>query len=544
MLDHSKDDLQSFDPRDPLYRHQLWVRVVTPDSVWFHIFWRRIALVLVVLVLAGWLTAAGGVWAFVRFQRGYTDVRYLDLALYPWRKENYRTGLGQHYLKTGREALDNKNYREGYALLQAGLARVPDDTTGRRLLAYTQVRFGRADLALTTLADGAQLASTDLDYLRLLFALLLETHEDERLLALAKKLLPPQPDTVLAHQFIALQAATAHFERGRYDAAESTIAEWRLGQSLEGTILVAKCDWERGSPDLALLRLEGEIARFPKRDELYLHLVRYHRELGHAADARRYALLRHFNDPTSPGPRIDLLHTYHATDDKAAEQRELTAYFADFSADPKALLLLAWFAVDSVQPELAARLASLARDRDYPLNAFNLARVQALLAAQDYQAALDLTVTAMREETEDNDRVASALNGLRALALYGLKDFSRAELMLNTYLSHASLRAGDALVLAKQLRLLGATTSARSVLERATVLDPLNQATLAELVRLDAESGNREKLAANLPKLLRMRKPSRAVLEEALLRLDQPADAPLRDQIRDALTRASATPAP
>lgn len=544
MIDHSKDDLQSFNPRDPAYRFKLWVRVVTPDTIWVHVFWRRIALTLAVLAVVGWLAAAAGVWSFVRFQRGYTAVCYLDLVFYPWRKDAYRAGLGQHYLALGRTALEQQNYREGYTLLQAGLARQPNDITGRRLLAYTQVRFGRADLGLKTLSDGAELAGADLDYLKLLFALMLEMHEDDRLIALAQKLLPPQPDSVLAHQFVALQAATAHFERGRYDDAERLVADWSLGKSLEGSILLSKCDWERGYPDLALLRLESEIARFPKRDELYLHLVRYHRELGHADEARRYALLRHFNDPTSPGPRIDLLHTYHATDDKAAEQRELATYFNDFSADPKALVLLAWFAVDTIQPELATRIASLAHERSYPLNAFNLARVQALLGAQQYQAALDLAVTAMREENEDNDNLASTLNGLRCLALYGLKDFVRAELMLNSFLGQSNLRAADAMLLAKQLRLLDAKTSARAVLDRATVLDPLNQAALAELVRLDAESGNREKLAETLPKLLRMRKPSRAVLEETLLRLDQPADAPLRDQIRTALTRASATPAP
>ena len=544
MIDHSKDDLQSFNPRDPAYRFKLWVRVVTPDTIWVHVFWRRIAGTIVLLAVTGWLAAAAGVWSFVRFQRGYTDVRYLDLAFYPWRRADYRTGLGEHYLRTGREALEKKNYREGYALLQAGLTRLPHDVAGRRLLASTQVRFGRADLALVTLADGATLAHVDLDYLKLLFALLLETHEDDRLIALAKKLIPPQPDTVLAHQFIALQAATAHFERGRYDEAERLVAEWGLGNSLEGSILLAKCDWENGYPDLAMLRLESEIARFPKRDELYLHLVRYHRELGHAAEARRYALLRQFNDPASPGPRIDLLHTYHATDDKAAAQRELAAYLADFSADPQALVLLAWFAVDTIQPELAARLASLAHERSFPLNAFNLARVQSLLGAQKYQAALDLAVTAMREENEDNNQLASTLNGLRCLALYGLKEFARAELMLNSFLGQSNLRAGDALLLAKQLRLLGATASARAVLDRATVLDPLNQAALGELVRIDAEAGNRVKLAENLPKFLRLRKPSRAVLEETLLRLDQPADAPLRDQIRSALARASATPAP
>ena len=544
VIDHSKDELLSFSPGHPDYRYKLWVRVVTPDSVWYHVFWRRIALALALLTLAGWLSAAAGVWAFVKLQRGYTDARYIDLVFYPWRQEDYRTGLGQHYLKTGRAALEKKNYREGYRLLQAGLTRVPNDVPGRRLLAYTQVHFGRADLALKTLAEGAELASADLDYLKLLFALLLETHEDERLIFLAKKLLPPEPDSVLTHQFIALQAATAHFERGRYDETERIVGEWRLGNSLEGAILLAKCDWERGYTDLAMVRLEREIARFPKRDELYLHLVRYHRSLGHADEARRYALLRQFNNPASPGPRIDLLHTYRSTDDLAAAQRELTTFLADFSADPSALILLAWFAVDTVQPALTARLTSLAHERSYPLNAFNLARVQANLAAQHYQVALDLALTALREENEDTPHLASTLNALRCLALYGLKDFSRAELMLNSFLGHANLRASDAVFLAKQLLLAGATASARSVLDRASMLDPLNQAALGELVRLDASLGNRNKLAENLPKLLRLRKPSRAVLEETLLRLDRPADAPLRDQIRAALTRASATPAP
>jgi hypothetical protein len=544
VIDHSKDELKSFDPSAADYRLKLWVRVTTPDSTWVYVFWRRIALLLGLLMIAAWLTAAAGVWAFVKFQRGYNDVSYVDLAFYPLRQEHYRLGLGQHYLKAAAIELEKQNYRTAYGFLQAGLARVPGDIPGRRLLAYTQIRFGRADLALQTLAERAELGSADLDYLKLLFALLQETQEDDRLIALAKKILPAQPDQILTHQFVALQTAVAHFERGRYEDAERVVAEWGLGNSLEGSILLAKCDWERGNTQLAMVRLESEIARFPKRDELYLHLVRYHRELGHAGESRRYALLRHFNDPKSPGPRIDLLHTYRSSGDKAAELRELESFLADFAADPKALVLLAWFAVDTVQPNLASRLASFARDRNYPLNAFNVARVQTHLAAQDYQVALDLALTAMREENEENAHLASTLNGLRCLALYGLKDLSRAELMLNSFLGQANLRATDALHLAKQLRLAGATASARAVLERATVVDPLNQAALAELVRIDAETGNREKLAVNLPKFLRLRKPSRAVLEETLLRLDRPADAPLRDQIREALTRASATPAP
>ncbi len=544
MIDHSKDELLAFDPTDPLYRGKLWIRVVMPDSSRWHFFWRRIAIVLGLLAVAGWFGTAGAVWAFVKFQRGYADARYLDLAFYPLRRAHYRAGLGQHYLALGRIELEKKNYLTGYQLLVNGLARVPDDVAARRLVAYTQVRLGRADLALKTLSEGTLLANADLDYLKLLFALLLETHDDERVIALASQLLPPQPDAVLTHQFVALQAATAHFERGRYDVAEHLLITWRLTDSLEGEILLARCDWERGYPEFAIVRLERELARFPQRDELYLHLVRFQREAGHAGEARRIALLRQFNDPASPGPRIDLLHTFHAAADREAEARELAAYLAAFKTDAAALVLLAWFAVDTVQPAIAKQAHALAVAQKFPLNAFNLARVQTAIAAQDYRTALTLADSAIHEENEDNANFTSTINGLRALAHFGLRDTSRAALMLTAFLDQTKLRAADALLLAKQLRLLGAATSARDVLARATIADPLNQAALAELIRLDAESGNRAALAENLPKLFRLRKPSRPVLEETLLRLDQPADAPLREQIRTALARVTATPAP
>jgi len=63
-MDFSKDDLQAFDPRDPLYRGKLWVRVVTPDRVYRYYFWRRIAMTLAIIALAGGLATAAGIWAF------------------------------------------------------------------------------------------------------------------------------------------------------------------------------------------------------------------------------------------------------------------------------------------------------------------------------------------------------------------------------------------------------------------------------------------------------------------------------------------------
>lgn len=543
-MDNFKSAPAAFDPAAPVHRFKLWLRLETSGGRhYYHVFWRRIAALVAALALAGWLAAAAFVWSYFRTVRNFPGVSYVNIVL-PWRWSEHRASLGRHYLALAPVELEKKDYAAAYGLLTAGLSRVPGDTASRRLLAFVQVRYGRPDLALRTLTEGATLAGADLDYHKLLFGLLLESREDERIVALAATLLPPKPDSVLVHQFVALQAATAHFHRGRYDTAEQLVAGWSLGRSLEGSILLARCDWERGYPDLALVRLEAELARFPRRDELYVALIRCYRELGRTDAARQTALLRRFNDPASPGPRIDVLHTARATASPEEFALEIDTFLADFAQDAQALMLLAWFGCDTAQPALVERVAKIARERNYYPNAFNLALAQAQIAAADYRAALATSEAALRAENENNPLFNGTLDGLRALALFGLRDTERAELMLDSFLNTARLRAADALFLARQLRLLDALPSARRVLARAVAIDPLNQAALAELVRLDAAANDRTALAQNLPKLLATRKPARAVLEEALLRLDQPVDAPLRAEINRALAHTTRTPSP
>lgn len=530
-----KDELPTFDPKNRAFRFRLWVRIVTPESVYYHVYWRRITGGLLALLLLVWLGAAGGVWAFLRYRRGYVNASYVDLALYPWRAEQFRTGLARHYLALGAEAVAKQSYREGYALLLAGLRRVPGDLAARRTVAVMQARFGLVHQALDTLADGLAY-QPDLDYLKLLFGWLLEAKEDERALAIAEKILPARPDADLEHLFVALQLATVHFERGRYEETERIVNGWGLTKSLEGQILLAKCDAERGAPDRALQRLEGEIGRFGKRDELYLELVRLHRAQGHRDEARRYAILRQFNNPRSPGPRIDLLHAYHQADDRAAESRELEAFLADFRHDPRALDELVWFAEATHQPALIGRVREIARAQEFPLATITLAQIQEALDREAYREAQTLIDAAALEKPS---YPAVLLEGMRAVTLFGVGDPEGGHRAIAAFAETARLRASDALLFARQLRLLGAAGEARALLERACTLDPLNEPALAELVRLEADAGDRAALASNLPRYLKMRKPSRAVLEEILLRLERPEDAELARQVREALARSA-----
>ena len=336
FMDFAKDDLQAFNPRDPAYRWKLVARVVQPDRVRLHFFWRRIATVAAVAGAGCWLLVTGAIWAFLVHGREWADAKYSDVAQYPWRATALKQGLARHNLVRGQIEFEKKNYRTGYALLVAGLARFPADLQARRTVAFIQARSGLVPRALDTLVHGVDYAP-DLDYLKLTFGWLLEVRQFDRVVALAGKILPSVADGKLAHQFVALQVASAHFECGRFHPAEQMLSDWGLGNALEGAVLLAQIDWETGRKMRALERLTAELARFSHRDELYLHLVRYHRELGNTAEARRTALLRQFNDPHGPGPRIDLLHAYRATGDHLAEEREVAAYLSEFAGDAKAM---------------------------------------------------------------------------------------------------------------------------------------------------------------------------------------------------------------
>ena len=535
-MDFSKEQPVVFNPRDRAHRRRLWVRVAAPEGFYYHVFWKRIAVVLVALAVAGWLALAGAAWGYLKFRRDYDGVRYLDLGFYPWRRTQHQIGLGHHYIAAGRAAWERQAYREAYLLLLAGLARVPDDTSGRRYLAIIESRIGRPERALQTLIAGAQQARGDFDYMSLLFSMLLEAQEDERVISLARELLPAVPDGTRVNQLIALQAATAHYHRGRIAEVERIVAEWRLQKHLEAQILLARCEWESGRREEAVARLERAVPAFPRRDELYVELVRLNRELGRPAESRRYALLRQFNNPGSAGARIDLLHTYRLSGDAAAERRELAAYLAAFAKDQAGLVLLAWFAVDTAQPELAERAYALAQESKLALPVFTLARVQACLAAKDYARALALTDPSARPGI-DPGPMAVLLGALRALALFGSGDAARGQVALNAFLEAPRIRANDLLLVARQLKALGQAAPARRTLARACELDPRNEPALAELVRLDSEAGDRVALAENLPRLLGLRQHHRATLESTLRMLNEPGDEPLRRQIEAALAR-------
>jgi tetratricopeptide (TPR) repeat protein len=550
-----REELTSFDSKSPAYRFKLWVRVVTPESTYYHVFWRRLAAAAVLAAVAAWLGAAGAVWGFLRYGREWEDVRYWDVAFIPLERQQFRLALGKFYTARGLVEMEKKNFWYARDYLIAGLRHAPTDLQVRRTVATSLVRFGLLPRALDVLAEGLRF-NPDLDYLKLTFGWLNEARQAPRTLRLAQDLLPAQPDGNLLHQFIALHAAMAHYDLGRYGEAERVIREWGLLNSLEGHLVLARCDWDRGAERRALDRLEKELPRFAKRDELYTELIRLHRLAGNYEAARRFALLRQFNDPRGPGPRIDLLYSYLDTDDRVARERETAAFLATFAGDEKALLLLARFAAHAGDDALLTRLVDQARARGWALEPFQVQQALAAIQAGEYARAVALlTPAAERRAPESSGAAASPPAepaapagiapeerprpplwlGLRVVALFGDGRMLDAGAELNRLIEGVQPYAEEVSMLARELRRVAGAAPAAMFLRRACEIDPLNEAARAELVRLEAEAGERAALGAAVEKLLTQAKPVRPALEEALLALDQPEDAPLVARIRAAL---------
>ena len=531
-------ELRVFTPDDPRHRFKLWVRFTDDQKTFLHVYWKRVVLSLLALMIVGWELGTAAVWANLCYRQGFEAARY-ETFLFPWEWDQARLELARSRLDKGEAAWKDGKYKSAVANLRAGLAQLPDDLPRRQLLGTAYIAFGRVDYALDTLEAGAEqaLRENKPDYLRLLFVLLFEVQDDSRALALAKKLLPQKPDEDLTHLFIALNAATALQNGGAYDQAEQIIADWGLHRSAEGQLLLAQADWERGHRELAVRRLVAERANFPKRDDILVRLIRYHRELGDAAAAREAARARFTLDVNSPGPRLDLLYTLHDNADFAAVRAEADAYLTAFEADATALQQLAWFALDVGDVALATRVHDRAIAKGHSPEMFVLTSVQARLAAQDYAGALAAADMKLADGEGRIRDFGSFLAGLRSVAYYGLGDPQKGELQLSAFLNRTQLRATDGLFLARQLVLVGAEQAAARALAHAISHDPYNQLALSELVLVSARLRDREALRKQLPRLLAMRKPSRGVLEEAAAALDLAADQALLQSVTGALAK-------
>ncbi len=489
--------------------------------------WDRIAGLLLALALLTWIGAGTALYAYLRWHKGVTTLTWFDAA-WPGRWERLSIKLGEHYVREADTAIARREFDRALIFYRAGLSRAPLQPQARITLAQLYLASRRPDLAQNLLIQRIDDLAADEAYLRSVLRFLIEFQYDAELAELCRRLLaqPNQPHRPL----LAQHAATVAFHRGDYDRAESLLLAEKLDQSPDGALLLARLDADRDYAELALLRLEALVHDGTATDAAYAEIARIQRLLGQTHKLETTATLHLASNPLSPAPRITLLHLHHERGDRSALEREITAFFTYFGDQPDALFALADFAANTGRPDLAQRVQEIGRARGWPAQAPVLMTAEARIAAGEFAPGLELVRTALRENPAWSEQLGPVFDSLQAIALFSLNRSDEARLHLDHLLSRPNLRAENLQAVASRLVALGHASHARTVLRRAITLNELDQSALTLLVRLEAEGGHFDTLPAHLRRLLKMRKPSRDVLNLAQRKLGSDLNLLLPEQ--------------
>lgn len=525
----------------------------TNKGVRIRIAWRLAAAALALTLIVSWLGLASAAYLFVKYRRGFTEVKFTHMLFYPAQKEAYRNARGNFWIDSAKEQLKDQKYREAFYNLRLGIGLAPENRDGRMLLAQFYMIWQRPDLAETTLIEGLDFNFNDLEYLQALFGFLLQRQADFELVKITDDLLAragPSPTLDERLKLVATARATAQFFRGNYDAAEDTLRAFRLTDSIDGQILTLRIEWERGDRISVLGTLETLHAQAPDNEQVYNQFAAFLREDNRIDELRRLVVLQQLSYPDRPRPRIDLLYIYDKAANEDRVQSGIADVFRDFSANGDVMLALADFAANTGRPDLARRVYDHCKANNLSWEGAALMTVEAYVVAKRYREALAASTEMMKENPEWGKRFYSVFNGLQAIANYGLSDVEAAQLFLSNFLTQAGVRADNLVAVSNRLVSVGANQEARQVLAQAVRSDPLNQTALTGLIRLDLAAGQADTLSIHLRTLLTMRKPPLELLREAYGKLASdrflfaPGRAALLDELRRTLDTGSASKNP
>lgn len=510
------------DPVSPLTGWQRLIPITlkhTRKGTRVHVAWRQALITLVVLALVAWLGAACSAYLFVKYSRGFSEVKFTHMLLMPWKLDEYREARGEFLIGQGNIELKDQKYREAFYSLRVGVSLSPKNREGRMLLAQFYVAWQRPDLARRILLDGLEYNQGDIEYLKALFAYLLQQQSDFELVTITTGLLAtagPTPQIDERIRLIASARATALFFRGNYDEAEDTLTRFRLDEAPDGKLLLLQIEWERGEQRMVLEQMEALTTKFPTYEQIYTQYATYLREAGREDDLRRLCVLRQIRFPDRPRPRIDLLYLLDKTKgDEERMQADIESIFENYPKNAELLLALADFAANTGRPALAFRIYNHCKANNLSWEGSALMTVEAHIVAKDYQAAIIAARQMLKDNPEWGKRFYSVFNGLQAIANFGMDDVSSAQIFLNNFLNQSGVRADNLVAVSNRLMGVGAKTEARQVLDQAVRSDPLNQSAIVGLIKLDIEIGNGDELAVNVRTLLAMRKPPRKLLGSA-----------------------------
>lgn len=511
-------------------------------QIHFQLIWHRVAILFAVLMLLGWISAAIGGYIFVRVARDFPEVRFVDIA-FPHRWDHYRVSLGNYYIEEAKDKLEHGELDGVMQLLRVGVQQAPDNKEGRLLLGSIYYHsFNRPDLGIELLQARVDQHADDIEYLNTLISMLFNNHEDLAIEELANRLLGGSTEKTERNLVLAVAAGTAKFNRGNYEGAQEVIDTFDLMESRTGTLLQARIEWELGEPREAIALLERiRLNPGPLAEQVDELLIDYLWKNGQESRAHQLAVSQSIADSLAYAPRIRLLYIHNKREDQSREQGAIDEYFDLFEKDEPAMQALAGFSAQTGNVDLARKLYEHFRKNRFATAPAAIALMEAQVAAKEYRSALTFYNSIEESVLNWTPMQQARLKPLLVAVYFGVGETERADALLNEVIV---MRRGTnpawLMTLSGRLVEIGRISRARDLLQHIHTAEPLSQEALSQLIQVDLQLENNDAVVQNIERLLKMRKPSATILENAhnYISSDRFLFQPGREQMLQSLENA------
>lgn len=533
--------------------------------------WRRIALLLPVLLLLLWVGLSEANYFKERFMNGIPTTRRADMYLYLpdtaansfanlflgkeearlrerakllTAKDSYGRSAhlyrkGEYYVSVAKEALARQDYAEFSRYIGTGAQLSPANLEAQRLCADLFFAFQRPLDAYQLLEESLVFAKQDREYFRYYLQRCFMLDQDARLIATATKHLADPGVAAEIRADLRLAAAQAHFLRGDFADAARLIKEHRLDQTADGYLLNCQLLWESGDRKGALADLDAALTAFPAGVRLLEMKARWLKDSGEFRRAQDTLDLLAISQPGRPGPLIQSLYLSPGEEGRGRRAALVEKIIAQFGNQEQPMLDLARFGNDTADVALTARLAKHAVERKFGNRVrFDLVHVECLLNAGRARETI-LLVDALYKQAERDQWVAEtriAFDALRTIAYFADGQTEIGSINLQKLLQHRKVPPQVLVAASRKLIAARRYDEANEVLIQAHLQNETNQAVLMQIVQLKLDH---PRIAADLETYLRRlmlnRRPSPEVLRAALRRLG--SDTYLFSSDRETLLR-------
>ena len=505
-----------------------------------HFRWGRILAALLGLAAAGWLAVAGALYFWFKKKHHYDEVTYVKMVALPFRVEAHRRELGDFHVEKAKALIAEKNYREAFEYLRAGVARSHGNLDGRRMLAeFYDFGHHLHDEAAKTLVKGVEHGGVDdPQYMSSVYRFLLQHEYDDRIIELGEELLKEEIEQDKVSRLTALATATAYFNLYKYDRALRHIEQYNLLEVPEGNILVAQVHWSRGQREEALQVLAGTTRKFPAAAQVYTRISDFHAEAGDLHAARRNAVLAQVTNPLSQDVALKVLELECQLDMVDRADNSFQDVLDNFSGDRASLLKTASTVARLGRPGYAVQVESRAAQAGIDDARFPLAVLSARILGGEHEAAFTQATGLLASSGQWKVGYhRSMLLCLLSAASFGKGDPEQGRIHLRDFLQSKEPPADEIHHLALHFEKLGLPVQERQVLEFGQQKHPGYRPILEDLVRRALARRDYASFPEDLRTMLEVRRKDAHLLLEcqAAMASDQFIFLPGRDELIESL---------